>query len=48
MVDTLLGDEVFNGGIGEFRTIVTSDSPYWEFDENFNSFDKVDEIGGCF
>ena len=48
MVDTLLGEEVLNGGISEFRTIVTSDSPYWEFYENFRSFDKFDEFGGYF
>ena len=41
MVNSFFGEELFNGGI---RAIVTSDSPNWEFDENFYSFDKIDEL----
>ena len=48
MVNSLLGKKVLNGGVCEFRTIVTSDVSNWEFNENFYSFDEIYESGGCF
>ena len=44
MVNSFFGEKLFNGGISEFRAIVTSDFPIWEFDENIYSLDKIDEL----
>ena len=48
MVNSFLGEEFLNGFISGFRTIITSDTPNREFDEDFNSFNEVDEFKGCF
>ena len=44
MIDSFFYEEFFNGGICEFRSIVTSDSPNWEFDKNFYSFNEIYEL----
>ena len=48
MVDPFFYEKILNGGINKFRTIITSDSSDWKLDENFYSFDKIDELRGCF
>ena len=48
VVDAIVGEEFLNGGTGEIRAIVTSDSWNREFHKNFNSFNEINEFKGFF
>ena len=44
VVNSFFCENLFNGGVGELRSIITSNSPDGEFDKDFYSFNEIYEL----